>query len=78
MSFCDESTYTDIDETNMYRIIKIRMEVEEDVNPGLGDRAYVSEHVGRFRIYQLRCKVDVKPLQSVRDGPAKQGHVLGT
>ena len=48
----------------MHRIVKKRMEVEQDVDAGLGNRANVPEYVLGFGIDELRFQGDIELLRS--------------
>ena len=67
-----------LDEPDVNGVVEIRMEVEQDINTRLRDCANVPEDVRRFGVRQLWRKVDIQPLQSISDGPAEQGHVVGS
>ncbi len=67
-----------LDEPDVNGVVEVRMEVQQDVDAGLGDCANMPEYVRRFGVRQLRRKVDIQPLQAVSDGPAEQGHVVGS
>ena len=70
--------YTDVfEQPHMYRIVKKRVEVEQDVDAGLGNCANVLEHIRGFGIHALWLQGDIEALQTVGHGPAKQWHVVG-
>ena len=54
-------------------IFQVWMEIEQDINARLRNRADVLQHFLRLRVVQLRFERCIEALQAVRDSPAKQG-----
>ena len=56
----------------MDRLIEERMKVEQRIDSGLGNRAYVAQGFLGLGVVPLRLEIEIEPLQTVRDGPAEE------
>src|SRR5690606_6370822 len=64
-----------LQQADVQRVGQERMEIEQRVEPRLAYRANVAQRFLGIGVVALRLELQVEPLQTVRDGPAKKGTV---